>query len=152
MTQPRALSLAPSPPHKGGARRVSDMPKVPTLVRASSRPARVLLPEAIVSMARLLRQENEALLARDFGAAGALLAPKLAAADMLAAAWREATQLEESTEDLRKLGVLAEENKRLANQAMHVQRRVLDLVTRAARQSDRNTLETVRRRKPDSGA
>ncbi len=155
MTKQLALCAAPAAPPasiKGGARRVSGKPKPQSLLRASPQPARVLLPEAIRSMARLLRQENEALLATDFTAAGALLAPKLRAAETLAAALREATTLDETAEDLRKLGALAEENKRLLNHAMRVQRRVLDLVTRAARQSEISKFETIRRRKSDSGA
>jgi hypothetical protein len=90
------------------------------------------LHSAVRTLSELLRQENEALLAMDFGRAGALLASKHTAADALAAAWRAASgDIPEA--DLLKLGALADENRRLLNRAMRVQRRVLDLVARAAR-------------------
>jgi hypothetical protein len=71
----------------------------------------------------------------DFAGAGALLAPKHAAADALAAAMRAAAASEATPQSLQELGVLADENRRLLNRAMRVQRRVLDLVARAARNS-----------------
>ena len=90
------------------------------------------LHSAVRTLSELLRQENEALLAMDFGRAGALLASKHTAADALAAAWRAASgDIPEA--DLLKLGALADENRRLLNRAMRVQRRVLDLVAKAAR-------------------
>lgn len=84
-------------------------------------------------LAKLLAEENAALEAMDFARAGALLAPKHAAADALAAAWRASNGGEVPDADLQQLGELAEENRRLLNRAMRVQRRVLELVARAAR-------------------
>jgi hypothetical protein len=90
------------------------------------------LESAVRALAKLLEAENAALTDMDFGRAGALLAPKHAAADALAAAWRAASgDMPEA--ELMRLGVLADENRRLLNRAMRVQRRVLDMVTRAAR-------------------
>jgi hypothetical protein len=91
------------------------------------------LEHAVQAMSKLLAEENLALTNMDFARAGALLAPKHAAADALAAAWRAAASTEAPPADLVKLGELAEENRRLLNRAMRVQRRVLDLVARAAR-------------------
>jgi hypothetical protein len=91
------------------------------------------LAQAVQAMTKLLTEENQALADMDFSRAGALLAPKHAAADALAAAWRAATQTDAPQADLIKLGELAEENRRLLNRAMRVQRRVLDLVAKAAR-------------------
>ena len=91
------------------------------------------LEQAVQAMAKLLTDENQALAGMDFARAGALLAPKHAAADALAAAWRAAAVTETPQAALIKLGELAEENRRLLNRAMRVQRRVLDLVARAAR-------------------
>ncbi len=88
---------------------------------------------AVQTMAKLLTEENAALSAMDFARAGALLAPKHAAADALAAAWRSAAGEEPPPQDLVRLGELAEENRRLLSRAMRVQRRVLELVARAAR-------------------
>jgi hypothetical protein len=93
------------------------------------------LAQAVQAMTKLLTEENKALGEMDFSRAGALLAPKHAAADALAAAWRAATQTDAPQADLMKLGELAEENRRLLNRAMRVQRRVLDLVAKAARSS-----------------
>jgi hypothetical protein len=93
------------------------------------------LEDAVHAMAKLLTAENKALNDMDFATAGALLAPKHAAADALAAAWRAASVSQTPQEALIKLGELAEENRRLLNRAMRVQRRVLDLVARAARSS-----------------
>ena len=92
-----------------------------------------LLDEAVQQLARVLTAENAALTAMDFATAGALLAPKHAAADALAAALRASSAQEAAPEPLMALGVLAEENRKLLNRAMRVQRRVLDLVARAAR-------------------
>jgi hypothetical protein len=91
------------------------------------------LDYAVQSLARLLAEENAALVAMDFGRAGALLAPKHAAADALAAAWRAAASDDLPRPQLVELGALADENRRLLNRAMRVQKRVLDLVARAAR-------------------
>jgi hypothetical protein len=91
------------------------------------------LEHAVQAMTKLLIDENQALAEMNFARAGALLAPKHAAADALAAAWRAATATEAPPADLIKLGELAEENRRLLNRAMRVQRRVLDLVAKAAR-------------------
>jgi hypothetical protein len=91
------------------------------------------LEYAVQVLAKLLAEENRALTDMDFAHAGALLAPKHAAADALAAAWRAAAAQETPHAELLKLGELAEENRRLLNRAMRVQRRVLDLVARAAR-------------------
>ena len=91
------------------------------------------LDYAVQSLSKLLAEENTALAAMDFGRAGALLAPKHAAADALAAAWRAAANDELPRAQLVELGALADENRRLLNRAMRVQKRVLDLVTRAAR-------------------
>jgi hypothetical protein len=91
------------------------------------------LDYAVQTLAKLLAEENEALGAMDFARAGALLAPKHAAADALAAAWRASANGDLPQTDLIQLGELAEENRRLLNRAMRVQRRVLDLVARAAR-------------------
>lgn len=97
------------------------------------------LAQAVQAMTKLLTEENQALTNMDFSRAGALLAPKHAAADALAAAWRAATQTDAPQGDLMKLGELAEENRRLLNRAMRVQRRVLDLVAKAARSSHATT-------------
>jgi mevalonate kinase len=91
------------------------------------------LEQAVQAMTKLLIEENQALAEMNFARAGALLAPKHAAADALAAAWRSAADTEAPPADLVKLGELAEENRRLLNRAMRVQRRVLDLVAKAAR-------------------
>jgi hypothetical protein len=97
------------------------------------------LADAVQAMAKLLTAENAALSEMDFARAGALLAPKHAAADALAAAWRASAANHIPQEELAKLGALAEENRRLLNRAMRVQRRVLDLVARAARGSQKTT-------------
>lgn len=93
------------------------------------------LHEAVEHLARLLEEENAALEAMDFARAGSLLATKHAAADALAAAWRAAPPDQEQVPALSELGALAETNRRLLNRALRVQRRVLDLVARAARGS-----------------
>jgi hypothetical protein len=90
---------------------------------------------AVQRLSKVLAAENAALIAMDFAGAGALLAPKHAAADALASAMRSATSSHAEPEALRELGTLADENRRLLNRAMRVQRRVLDLVARAARAS-----------------
>ncbi len=89
--------------------------------------------EAIDRLSALLIEENAALQAMDFGRAGGLLAPKHAAADALAAAWRAADPGGVPHDKMRELGLLAEENRQLLKHAMRVQRRVLDLVAKAAR-------------------
>jgi hypothetical protein len=89
--------------------------------------------ETVETLAKLLAAENAALVDMDFARAGALLAPKHAAADALAAAWRAAPSTDMPNAALQQLGQLADENRRLLNRAMRVQRRVLDLVARAAR-------------------
>ncbi len=93
------------------------------------------LDQAVQRLAQVLLAENTALTAMDFGRAGALLAPKHAAADALAAALRASAPQEADPASLAELGNLADENRRLLNRAMRVQRRVLDLVARAARSS-----------------
>ena len=94
------------------------------------------LEHAVKTLAGLLREENAALEAMDFGRAGAVLAAKHAAADALAAAWRAVTPAEMPQAELIELGKLAEENRLLLNRALRVQRRVLDLVARAARAAE----------------
>ena len=91
------------------------------------------MSEAVARLSALLRDENAALSAMDFARAGSLLAPKHAAADALAAAWRAAEPDHVAPGDMQALGVLAEENRQLLKRAMRVQRRVLDMVARAAR-------------------
>jgi hypothetical protein len=91
------------------------------------------MEDAVDRMSALLIEENAALEAMDFARAGALLAPKHAAADALAAAWRAADPAIGVTDKMQQLGILAEENRQLLKRAMRVQRRVLDLVARAAR-------------------
>jgi len=105
------------------------------------------LPDTVRHLARLLRQENEALSAMDFAGAGALLAPKHAAATALAAAWRTAIALDAPAEDLRRLGELAEQNRILVNRAMGVQRRVLELVAKTARDSGKKQQGSVVRQR-----
>jgi hypothetical protein len=91
------------------------------------------LSDAVQRLSILLIEENAALEAMDFARAGALLAPKHAAADALAAAWRAAEPGNGVSDKMRELGLLAEENRQLLKRAMRVQRRVLDLVAKAAR-------------------
>jgi hypothetical protein len=91
------------------------------------------MDEAAARLSTLLSEENAALEAMDFARAGSLLAPKHAAADALAAAWRASEPGAPVTDTMRRLGVLAEENRQLLKRAMRVQRRVLDLVAKAAR-------------------
>ena len=95
----------------------------------------ISLDLAVQRLAHVLAAENAALGAMDFAGAGALLAPKHAAADALAAAMRAASAGPAEPAGMRELGTLADENRRLLNRAMRVQRRVLDLVARAARAS-----------------
>ena len=94
---------------------------------------------AVANLSKVLAAENAALTAMDFASAGALLAPKHAAADALAAAMRAASSNAPEPAMMRELGALAEENRRLLNRAMRVQRRVLDLVARAARGNQPST-------------
>jgi hypothetical protein len=91
------------------------------------------MEEAVRRLSALLVEENAALKAMDFARAGGLLAPKHAAADALAAAWRAAEPGTVGNETMRELGRLADENRLLLKRAMRVQRRVLDLVAKAAR-------------------
>ncbi|MEJ0049129.1 MAG: hypothetical protein WDN04_25725 [Rhodospirillales bacterium] len=117
---------APGRARPDGAGRAGDAGNAgETLVTAS-------FAYAVQAMAKLLTEENAALNAMDFARAGALLAPKHAAADALAAAWRAAPETDAPQNDLRQLGELAEQNRKLLNRAMRVQRRVLELVARAA--------------------
>jgi len=97
------------------------------------------LAYAVQIMSGLLTEENAALNAMDFARAGALLGPKHAAADALAAAWRAAPDNDTPQNELRQLGELAEQNRKLLNRAMRVQRRVLELVARAARGTQAGT-------------
>jgi hypothetical protein len=91
------------------------------------------MDDAVRRLSALLIEENKALEAMDFARAGGLLAPKHAAADALAAAWRAAEPGTVGGESMRELGRLADENRLLLKRAMRVQRRVLDLVAKAAR-------------------
>jgi hypothetical protein len=93
------------------------------------------MDEAIRRLSELLIEENAALAAMDFARAGSLLAAKHAAADALAAAWRAAEPGTIGGEAMRELGSLADQNRLLLKRAMRVQRRVLDLVAKAARSS-----------------
>ncbi len=101
-------------------------------MHARSKPTPTM-EEAIERLSALLIEENAALEAMDFARAGGLLAPKHAAADALAAAWRAADPTPIPSDTMRALGLLAEENRQLLKRAMRVQRRVLDLVAKAAR-------------------
>jgi hypothetical protein len=92
---------------------------------------------AVERLSVLLREENSALSAMDFARAGGLLASKHAAADALAAAWRAVEPDHVAPEAMQALGLLAEENRQLLKRAMRVQRRVLDMVARAAKTSHR---------------
>ncbi len=92
-----------------------------------------VLEAAIKRLADLLTEENGALAAMDFARAGGLLAAKHDAADALAAAWRAADPGAITSETMRELGLLANENRQLLKRAMRVQQRVLDLVAKAAR-------------------
>jgi hypothetical protein len=95
------------------------------------------MASAVERLSALLREENAALSAMDFARAGGLLAPKHAAADALAAAWRAAEPDHVAPEAMQALGLLAEENRQLLKRAMRVQRRVLDMVARAAKSAHR---------------
>ena len=101
--------------------------------RMNARKQTPTMDEAIERLSGLLIEENAALEAMDFARAGGLLAAKHAAADALAAAWRAADAPPPPSEHMRALGALAEENRQLLKRAMRVQRRVLDLVAKAAR-------------------
>lgn len=98
----------------------------------------VSMDTAVERLSALLTEENAALEAMDFARAGGLLASKHAAADALAAAWRAAEPTSIISDGMRKLGCLAEENRQLLKRAMRVQRRVLDLVAKAARTTPQN--------------
>jgi hypothetical protein len=95
------------------------------------------MSHAVERLSALLREENAALSAMDFARAGGLLAAKHAAADALASAWRAAEPDHVAPEAMQALGVLAEENRQLLKRAMRVQRRVLDMVARAAKNAQR---------------
>ena len=97
------------------------------------------MQDAVERLSALLTEENAALEAMDFARAGGLLAPKHAAADALAEAWRAADPTPDISESMRDLGRLAEENRQLLKRAMRVQRRVLDLVAKAARTPPRTS-------------
>ena len=99
---------------------------------AAPNPGAHSMDEAADRLSALLIEENAALEAMDFARAGSLLAPKHAAADALAAAWRAADPAAGVSSKMRELGILAEENRKLLKRAMRVQRRVLDLVAKAA--------------------
>lgn len=102
-------------------------------------PKMVTMDEAVLRMTTLLTEENAALEAMDFGRAGSLLAAKHAAADALATAWRAADPVSITPDTMCILGNLAEENRQLLKRAMRVQRRVLDLVAKAARLPEQPT-------------
>jgi len=92
---------------------------------------------AATRLARVLMDENAALLALDVPAAAALLEEKLTAARGLAqlsAVRPAARQTPEVAGLALRLRDLAEENRRLLEHAILVQGRVLDMVARAARQ------------------
>lgn len=91
--------------------------------------------DAIRQLAALLREENAALAAMDFARAGALLSAKHAAAGALEAAARTEGGAAPDPAALRELGELADENRRLLNRALRIQRRVLDVVAKAARRA-----------------
>ena len=91
------------------------------------------LTEAAGRLAAILRVENAALTSLDFARAGTLLAAKHAAADALAVAFQASARETAALPALRELSGLADQNRLLLQRAMRVQRRVLDLVARAAR-------------------
>ena len=99
---------------------------------AQALPPDTAMEDAIQRLSALLIEENAALEAMDFARAGGLLAPKHAAADALAAAGRAADPGAATSEKMGELGRLAEDNRQLLKRAMRVQRRVLDLVAKAA--------------------
>ncbi len=96
--------------------------------------AHASLQQAIAQMTDILIRENAALAATDFARAGEILAEKQLCAVTLAQAFREAEpDIAVNPDSLRTLANLADDNRRLLLVALRVQRRVLELVARAAR-------------------
>lgn len=94
-----------------------------------------LIAEAM-ALAALLTRENAALTALDFAGAAALLPQKETVTAAFAAAQRDAGDRPDgATEDMRRLAGqlrdLADENRRLLERAIYVQRRVVGAVVRA---------------------
>jgi hypothetical protein len=85
------------------------------------------------ALAAVLREENAALAARDLAAATALLARKQAAADAFAARPAVPPGTPGAAALAAELRDLAAENRKLLERAMFVQRRVIEIVARAAR-------------------
>lgn len=94
------------------------------------------LIEAAVALADTLTRENAALLAQDLAGAAAMLERKQAAAAAFAAAQAEASEPAPPDVDRQRLAAqlrdLATENRRLLEQAIRVQGRVIGIVARAA--------------------
>lgn len=93
---------------------------------------------ATVRLANVLARENVALAALDFGGAAAMLADKQDAATSFALMWERLRPLAADGER-RELAALAQrldaasiENRRLLEHGMEVQRRLLQIVARAA--------------------
>jgi len=84
--------------------------------------------EAFARLEAILRAENEALARHDAPAATSMLQEKLAAAEALSASGL-------SLEDGECLRTLAAENRRLLEQAIKVQGRIVAMVARAAQAS-----------------
>ena len=96
--------------------------------------AHASLQHAVTQMTDILIRENAALAATDFARAGEILAEKQLCAATLAQAFRVAdADSSASPDSLRTLANLADDNRRLLLVALRVQRRVLELVARAAR-------------------
>ena len=94
------------------------------------------LIEAAVALADTLMRENAALLAQDLAGAAAMLERKQAAAAAFAAAQAEDTAPDAADADRQRLAArlrdLAAENRRLLEQAIRVQGRVIGIIGRAA--------------------
>jgi hypothetical protein len=91
------------------------------------------LTEAATRLADVLAAENTALQATDFAAAGRLLSAKQAATADLTAAQAGALYAPPGLSALAlRLNELADENRRLLERAIAVQRRVIGTVVRAA--------------------
>jgi hypothetical protein len=91
------------------------------------------LATAIAALQQILARENAALEKNDFVSAGHLLAAKQTAAENLAAALRDSGIEAATKAALTELAQTAGENRALLARAMRVQRRVIALVTTAAR-------------------
>ncbi len=94
------------------------------------------LIEAAVALADTLMRENAALLAQDLAGAAAMLERKQAVAAAFAAAQAEDTAPDAADADRQRLAAqlrdLAAENRRLLEQAIRVQGRVIGIIGRAA--------------------